>query len=67
MVKLVEYLWKVHVQRKDLGHLGALGAIAQQTQDVEGFMDQELGQGHTPAPISHVQEVLPRLRNVEVI
>ena len=66
MVKLVEYLWRVHVQRKYLGHPGALGAIAQQTQDVEGFMDRELGPGHTPAPIGHVQEVLPRLGSVEV-
>ena len=56
----------IYVQRRELGCLGAPGAIAQQTQDVEGFMDRELGPGHTPAPIGHVQEVLPRLGSVEV-
>ena len=30
-------------------------------------MDRELGLGHTPAPIGHVQEILPRLSSAEVI
>ena len=54
-------------QWRELGCLGAPGATAQQTKDVEGFMDRELGLGHTPAPIGHVQEILPRLSSAEVI
>ena len=70
-LKCGSHIWKpplrtLNFQLKDHGQVGVPGVHAQQMQDVEGVLAQDIGVGVTTTAISRVQEAHPRAYHVEV-